>query len=210
MQKYELNKEKSYCKKPRREIDPTVEEKSRARRLLCQVRLFQRTNAKSTMCVCVCVCVCVCAQSHPILCNPIVYSQPGSSVYGVFQARILEQFPFLSPGHLLNPGTEHVSLVSPALTNGFFATMPSKSSPGFCSKVYVSALAIRTARLCIWNAGFTFLIADLKTNLSIFLIIHSHNVSTSKTEPFKKSYIFCHSYIFSHSVVPNSLWLHAL
>ena len=157
------------------------------------------------LCACVCVCVHVCAQSHPILCNPIVYSQPGSSVYGVFQARILEQFPFLSPGHLLNPGTEHVSLVSPALTNGFFATMPSKSSPGFCSKVYVSALAIRTARLCIWNAGFTFLIADLKTNLSIFLIIHSHNVSTSKTEPFKKSYIFCHSYIFSHSVVPNSL-----
>ena len=32
----------------------------------------------------------VCAQSSPTLCNPMDYSQPGSSVYGIFQARILE------------------------------------------------------------------------------------------------------------------------
>ena len=29
-------------------------------------------------------------QSYPTLCNPKDYSQPGSSVYGIFQARILE------------------------------------------------------------------------------------------------------------------------
>ena len=29
-------------------------------------------------------------QSHPTLCNPIDYSPPGSSVHGIFQARILE------------------------------------------------------------------------------------------------------------------------
>ena len=32
--------------------------------------------------VCVCVCVCVC--------DPTDYSPPGSSVHGIFQARILE------------------------------------------------------------------------------------------------------------------------
>ena len=32
----------------------------------------------------------MCAQSSPTLCNPMDYSQPGSSVYGIFQARILE------------------------------------------------------------------------------------------------------------------------
>ena len=31
------------------------------------------------------------AQSHPTLCSPMGYSLPGSSVRGIFQARILEQ-----------------------------------------------------------------------------------------------------------------------
>ena len=30
------------------------------------------------------------AQSCPALCNPVDYSQPGSSVHGIFQMRILE------------------------------------------------------------------------------------------------------------------------
>ena len=30
------------------------------------------------------------AQPHPTLCNPMDYSPPGSSVHGIFQARILE------------------------------------------------------------------------------------------------------------------------
>ena len=44
-------------------------------------------------CVCVCVCVCAhaCAQSCPALCDPMDCSLPGSSVHGIFQARILEQ-----------------------------------------------------------------------------------------------------------------------
>ena len=42
------------------------------------------------MCVCARVCVCVCAQSCPALCNPINCSSPSSSVYGIFQARMLE------------------------------------------------------------------------------------------------------------------------
>ena len=36
------------------------------------------------------LCVCVCAQSCLTLCNPMDYSPPGSSVHGIFQARILE------------------------------------------------------------------------------------------------------------------------
>ena len=35
-------------------------------------------------------CVCLVAQSCPILCNPMDYSPPGSSVHGIFQSRILE------------------------------------------------------------------------------------------------------------------------
>ena len=42
------------------------------------------------VCVCVCVCVCEVAQSCPTLCNPMDFSAPGSSVWGILQARILE------------------------------------------------------------------------------------------------------------------------
>ena len=37
------------------------------------------------------VSVCVHAQSGQTLCEPMDYSPPGSSVHGIFQARILEQ-----------------------------------------------------------------------------------------------------------------------
>ena len=44
------------------------------------------------LCVCVCVCVCVrvSVQLPLMLYDPMDCSQPGSSVYGIFQARILE------------------------------------------------------------------------------------------------------------------------
>ena len=42
-------------------------------------------------------------------------SLPGSSVHGIFQARILEWVAFPSPGDLLNPGIEPMAPVSPVL-----------------------------------------------------------------------------------------------
>ena len=43
------------------------------------------------MCVCVCVCVCSeVAQSCLTPCDPMDCSPPGSSVHGIFQARVLE------------------------------------------------------------------------------------------------------------------------
>ena len=58
------------------------------------------------MCVCVCVCVCVrarartlvhsVAQSCLTLGSPMDCSPPGSSVHGIFQARILEWFAISS------------------------------------------------------------------------------------------------------------------
>ena len=40
------------------------------------------------------------------LCDPMDCSPPGSSVHGIFQARILERFAFPSPGDLLDLGVE--------------------------------------------------------------------------------------------------------
>ena len=41
--------------------------------------------------VCLIGCACMHVWSCPTLCNPMDYSPPGSSVHGIFQARILEQ-----------------------------------------------------------------------------------------------------------------------
>ena len=49
------------------------------------------------------------------------YSPPGSSVHGIFQARILEWVAIPLPEDLPNPGVEPTS---PALTGGFFITEP--------------------------------------------------------------------------------------
>ena len=58
------------------------------------------------------------------LSNPMDYIPPGSSVHGIFQARILSGLPFPAPGVLPNPGMEPSTLESPALKGGFFTAEP--------------------------------------------------------------------------------------
>ena len=48
-----------------------------------------KVSSKGCVCVCVCVYVLV-VQSCPTLCDPMNCSLPGSSVYGILQAKILE------------------------------------------------------------------------------------------------------------------------
>ena len=59
---------------------------------------------------------CMHAQSCPTLCDPMDCSLPGSSVHGIFQARIRMWVAiFYSPGDLPNPGIEPKFPVSPVL-----------------------------------------------------------------------------------------------
>ena len=54
-------------------------------------------------------------QLSPTLCDPADCSQPGSSIHGILQARILEWVVMPPPRDLPNPGIEPTSPVSPAL-----------------------------------------------------------------------------------------------
>ena len=68
------------------------------------------------------LCVCVCARLCPNLCNPMDCSLPGSSVYGILQARILEQIATASFRGLPNQGFKSASHAFPALVGRFFNT----------------------------------------------------------------------------------------
>ena len=75
------------------------------------------------MCACLSICLSIntfllffVAQSRPALCHPMDSSPPGSSIYGMFQARILEWVAISYYGGSFQPrGRTHVSCKSPAL-----------------------------------------------------------------------------------------------
>ena len=68
----------------------------------------------------------VCAkllQSFLILCDPMNYRLPGSSIHGIAKSRLLEWVAMPSSrGIFLTQGIKPVSLVSPALAGRFFTT----------------------------------------------------------------------------------------
>ena len=80
---------------------------------------FDLDKNQATVNVC-CVCVCVCVHAHAHVCSvvsnslcPLDCSPPGSSIHGIFQARILEQVAIsYSRGSSWPRGWTHVSWVS--------------------------------------------------------------------------------------------------
>ena len=78
------------------------------------------------------------AQSCLTLCHPIDYGPSGSSVHGIFQAKIQDELPFPTPGNL--PGPE-VKPTSPALAGRFFttnATWEAQSMVRRCGRIQLS------------------------------------------------------------------------
>ena len=78
---------------------------------------------------CVCARVCPVANSCQTLCDPMDCSLPGFSVHGSLQARILEQVAISSSRGSPDPGIKTMSLVSPALADRFFTTVPPGKPP---------------------------------------------------------------------------------
>ena len=76
-------------------------------------------------CVCVCVYVCMRTRVRSVVSNssgPMDYRPPGSSIYGISQARTLESgLPLAALGDLPDPEIEPVS---PPLAGRFFTTEP--------------------------------------------------------------------------------------
>ena len=87
--------------------------------------------------------VCPLTQSCLTLCDPMDCSLPGSSVHGIFQARILEWAVISLPGNLLDL---EVKPASPALAGGFFTTELSPltlvSYTKMCAKSHTSTRSV--------------------------------------------------------------------
>ena len=75
------------------------------------------------------VCLCLVTQTRLTLCNLLDYSPPGSSVNGIFQARILEWLPFSSPEDLPDPEIKPGSLCLLLIAGRFFTYWPWGSPP---------------------------------------------------------------------------------
>ena len=67
-------------------------------------------------------CVCMSAQSCLTLCGPMDCSPTVTSVHRIARQEYWSGLPFPTPGDLPDPWIETVSLVSPALADGFFTT----------------------------------------------------------------------------------------
>ena len=70
------------------------------------------------------------AQSCLTLCNPVGYSLPGSSVHGLYQARILEWVAISFSRASSQPRVEPTSLACPALAGGSFTHVSCMSCTG--------------------------------------------------------------------------------
>ena len=60
--------------------------------------------------------------------DPMDYSPPGSSVHGIFQARIPEWDTISFSGNLPNPRIEPTSLAFPEIAGGFFTAVPPRET----------------------------------------------------------------------------------
>ena len=79
-----------------------------------------------------------CVQLCLTLCGPRTMARQAPLSMGILQARILEWVAFPPPGDLPDPGTELVSLASPALAGRFFTAEPpncAQTSPTHCRTV---------------------------------------------------------------------------
>ena len=83
----------------------------------------------------------VCVKSHSTLCNSMDCNPPGSSVHGIFQARIQEwvAITYSRGPYLPDPGIKPVSLKSPLLVGrSFTPAAPAKllqSCPTLCDPI---------------------------------------------------------------------------
>ena len=114
-------------------------------------------------CVCVCVCVCVCAQSCLALTNTMACNPLGSSVCGIFQARILEWGAISSSrGSSLPRDQTHISCVF-LFDRQIIYQLPHLGSPHRINFTFFCLFSKNvTTRKCFYIHGWPYWIVLVK------------------------------------------------
>ena len=156
--------------------------------------------------------VCVCthnAQSCLTLCGPMDCSLPGSSVHGIFQARILEQGSISSSGGLPNPGIELVFLESPALSGRFFYQQPTHTYTHsfilysfICGWTFRMLLSLDCCKQCCyecWGASFQITVCTSSGYMPRIGIagLYSNYFQLFKDDLYWPFFFYFSSYTFS-------------
>ena len=93
-----------------------------------QMCVYMHRSLSLSLCVCVCVCVCVCSTlscfSCVRLCDSMDCSLPGSSVHGIFQARIREWVAMPSFRRSSRPEDRLCVYCRSCIAGRFFTTEP--------------------------------------------------------------------------------------
>ena len=135
------------------------------------------------------------------LCGPTGCSLPGSSVHGIFQARILEWWSFPPPRDLPDPGIE---FVPPALAGRFFTT--STTWEALSGINYMSKCAERAVQgfLNLWGTEIRLVLTGS------FVTYKPHSSSSFVVEtPMceRGAFVFCSSPCILEALVPENTFL---
>ena len=142
-------------------------------------------------------------QSRLTLCNPVNCSPPGSSVHGIFSARILERVAMPSTGGFFPlRGWTQVSCSS-CIASRFFPTEPpgkAMQSQGG-SQIYLTTTACR----CPY---YIFLFQTLKyeTNLIFSLSTLNKEIGTLSSTHTHTFFFFSHMHFFFHMFFHSLSW----
>ena len=117
-------------------------------------------------------------QSCPTLCNPMDCSLPGSSVHGIFQARILERVAMPSSKGSCQPRMDPGSLNSPAFPGTFFTTSATWEAQNILIHINTPVLYLHT-----YPYMHTFIHRDIYAPLHT----HTYSLTSTHTPPTYKS-----------------------
>ena len=121
--------------------------------------------------------------SHRLLfVTPMDCGPPGSSVHGIFQARILSGLPLSTPGDLPDPGIKPASLVSPTLADMFFTTSATWEAP--FSTTVVEWQQVRVKWICNQNLELSFQISVSSECILSLLLLFSQQRFEKRSQSY--------------------------
>ena len=142
------------------------------------------------------------------LCHTMDCSLPGSSVHGIFQARIVEWVATSyskSSSHFPQPGIEPASPVSPALAGRFFTTEPlGKPSPPSADQCICRGWGVGWGLPFSPGAGFPFPLTLIDRKLGLSLM-GEENPPSPPDSPLSPALLFLPNPTPPHPTLPPIL-----